>query len=325
MAPIKKIVLLYKNSSSIPDEIIQSMRDKIPEGFELSVCDISTPAEKRRTWLKEAEYVINYSVPFEDFDVIGSVKLFQLLSAGADLLNLQMFQELNIPVANNGSVNSSTVAEHAVLLMLSLLKKLPLHHNSMQEGDWIGHQHALQLRELRDKQVGIIGFGNIGQTVARIVSGFKGKVCYYDPFRASADVEKELNAQWVELQDLLKMSDIITIHMPLLKETRDLINYDEFKVMKPSALLINTARGPIINETALLDALDKNLIAGAGLDTFNTEPLTKENPFIGRDNVILTPHIAGTSIDNWERRIDFCFTNILRAEHGEALKAVISK
>jgi len=325
MSPKRKVVLLYKNNTSIPDEIIQSMKRKLPKGFELLVCDMTISVEKRRIWLKEAEYVIAYSVPFEDFDVIDSIKLFQLLSAGADLLNLQMFQERNIPVANNGSVNSSTVAEHTVLLMLSLLRKLPLHHNSIQDGTWIGHQHAMQLRELYDKQVGIIGFGHIGQTVARIVSGFQGKVCYYDPFKVTAEIEKDLNAQWVEMKDLLKMSDIITVHMPLLRSTRNLLSYDEFELMKPSALLINTARGPIINEAALLDALNQNLIAGAGLDTFNTEPLTNDNPFIGRDNVILTPHIAGTSVDNWERRIDFCFANICRSYRGEPLKAVINQ
>ncbi len=321
----KKIVLLYKNSASIPNQIIQNMQEKTPHGFELAICDMDTPAAKRRAWLKEAQYIVAYSVPFEDFDVIDSVKFVQLLSAGADMIDLAIFNDMNIPVANNGSVNAWTVAEHAMLLMLSLLKKLPTHHNSMQDGIWLGHQHALELRELRDKQVGIIGFGHIGQTVARMVGGFDAKVAYYDPFKAKPEVEKRLNAQWMELDELLKTSDIMTIHMPLLEQTRNLLSDNEFKLMKPSALLINTARGAIINQTALINALDQNLIAGAGLDTFETEPLTGDNPFIGRSNVILTPHIAGTSIDNWTRRINFCFDNILRVQNGEAPNALLNK
>ncbi|MFZ6042820.1 2-hydroxyacid dehydrogenase [Vibrio natriegens] len=325
MPTTKNIVLLYKNSTSIPDQVIEMLKARVPCGFALQVCDALTSDQERRSLLQKAEYVIVYSVPLNDFDVMGSVKLVQLLSAGSDLLDLEQFQRLGIPIANNGSVNAWTVAEHAVLLMLSVLRKLPTHHNSMQEGVWLGHKHALSIRELRNKQVGIIGFGNIGQSVARIVSGFQGKVRYYSNVRVSSDVENELDAQWMPLPELLKTSDIITIHTPLVDSTREMLSHDEFGLMKSNAILINTARGAIINETALLNALDNKVIAGAGLDTFVTEPRAEENPFTGRDNVVLTPHIAGTSIDNWDRRIDYCFSNIQSSLHGKPLKSVINR
>lgn len=324
MPSTQSIVLLYKNSSSIPDLVIEQIKSSVPAGFALHLCDDTTSDEERRSKLASAEFVIIYSVPFNDFDVLHNVKLVQLLSAGSDLLDLGRFRQLDIPVANNGSVNSWTVAEHAVLLMLSLLRKLPAHHNSMQNGDWLGHKHALSLGELRDKQVGIIGFGHIGQAVAHIVAGFKGKVAYYSRSRIVPETEQSLNATWMPLDQLLTTSDIITLHTPLVTETRQMLSFEQFSLMKRNALLINTARGAIVHEPALIDALDQGLIAGAALDTFAVEPLPADNPFINRDNVILTPHMAGTSIDNWQRRIDYCFANILRSVHGEALHSVIN-
>ncbi|MCE7644413.1 NAD(P)-dependent oxidoreductase [Vibrio fluvialis] len=325
MSPAKTIALLYKNSSSIPPQIIEAMKQRTPTGFTLEICDAQTSDDRRQAILKDAEFVMVYSVPLDDYDVLGAVKLVQLLSAGSDLLDVGKFRQLDIPVANNGSVNSWTVAEHTVLLMLGLLRKLPLHHNSMQHGIWLGHQHALSMRELRGKQVGIIGFGHIGQSVAQIVAGFQGNVCYYSRSQAPLDVEQQHNARWMPLNELLQTSDIITIHTPLLESTKSLLSYDEFQQMKPSSLLINTARGAIVDEAALVHALDNHLIAGAALDTFITEPLAKDNPFIGRENVIVTPHVVGTSIDNWERRIQFCFSNILRSLHGEPLHSVINR
>ncbi|WGY46856.1 NAD(P)-dependent oxidoreductase [Vibrio sp. ABG19] len=320
----QSIVLIYKNSSSIPELVIEQIKSSVPTGFALHLCDQTTSDEERRSKLANTQFVMIYSVPFNDFDVLHNVKLVQLLSAGSDLLDLDRFTQLDIPVANNGSVNSWTVAEHAVLLMLSLLRKLPAHHNAMQNGDWLGHQHALSLGELRDKQVGIIGFGHIGQAVAHIVAGFKGKVNYYSRSRIATETEQSLNATWMPLDQLLTASDIITLHTPLVAETRKMLSFEQFSLMKRNALLINTARGAIIHEPALIEALDQGLIAGAALDTFAVEPLPAANPFTNRDNVILTPHMAGTSIDNWQRRIDYCFANILRSVHGEALHSVIN-
>ncbi|MCA2015302.1 hypothetical protein LDJ79_04210 [Vibrio tritonius] len=324
MLTSKKIVLMYKGNKSIPDLIIERIKEGTPEGFSLYVCTNDTPVDERRAMIDGAKYLVNYSVPFEDFDKAGSLRFVQLLSAGADLLDLEHFKQLNIPVANNGSVNAPTVAEHTILMMLSLLKKLPTHHNSMVNGEWLGHKYALELGELCSKRVGIIGFGNIGQRVARIVKAFGGEVVYTDRGPVDKSIEEEFNTQWLPLDELLKTSDIITLHMPLFESTRNMIDAEQFAMMKPTALLINTARGPIVNQDALINALKNHTIGGAGLDAYHTEPLPADDELRSLDNVILTPHMAGTSIDNWQRRIDFAFDNIESVEKGIRPNAIIN-
>lgn len=323
MSDQKNILMLYKDSSSIPDQIIDEARAKAPAGYNLMVCDRHTAADERKQMVKSADYLVAYSVPFEDFEEIETLRLVQLLSAGFDSIDVPRFKTLGIPVANNGSVNSSTVAEHAVLLMLSVLKRLPVHHQSLQQGDWLGHRLALQLRDIRSKRVGIVGFGHIGREVARNLSGFRPELVYYDPYPASKEVEHELNIERVEFEELVRTSDIISIHLPLFEKTRGLISTKEFEQMKDTAIIINTSRGPVIDEEALVAALDSGLIGGAGLDVYGAEPLEANSRLLGRDNVVTTPHIAGTSVDNWERRLDFCYANIERVDRGEEPLALV--
>lgn len=316
MAAPQKIVLLYKKSS-IPDLVLKNAQAQAPKGFTFTPCEAKTPDDERKKQVASADYLIAYGVGFEDFEVAKSVKLFQVLSAGFDRLDLGKFKSLGIPVANNGGANAPTVAEHAVLLMLSVFKKLPLHHNTMQEGKWLGHQEALRMRELRDKQVGVVGFGHIGRETARNVRGFLANVAYFDPMGAPAEVEKQLSAKGMELDELIRTSDVVTVHTPLNKVTRGLFGAQQFTAMKPTAIFINTSRGPVMDEKALIAALDAGEIAGAGLDVFEEEPLAPNSPLLGRENVVVTPHIAGTTIDTWTRRLDFGFGNVVRVSKGE--------
>ena len=306
MADTENILLLF-NKSNIPDRILEDAKAQTPDGFTLTLCDSTLSDADRREKVGQADYIIAYGMGFDDFDVAEKVKLFQVLSAGYDRLDLERFKAMNIPVANNGGANAPTVAEMAVLLMLSVFKKLPLHHNKLHEGEWLGHREALKMRELRDKQVGIVGFGHIGRETARNVNGFLAHVAYFDPMGAPPEVEKELSAKRMELDELIRTSDVISVHTPLLPATRGMFSTAQFAAMKPTAIFVNTARGPVVDEAALIDALDKGEIAGAGLDVFEEEPLATDSPLLGRDNVVVTPHIAGTTIDTWTRRLDFGF------------------
>jgi phosphoglycerate dehydrogenase-like enzyme len=257
-----------------------------------------------------------YTVGFEDVDIAKKAKLMQILSAGYDRLNVPELAEAGIPLATNGGANAPTVAEHTLLLILSLYRKLPLHHAALKSGKWLGHQEVLGLNELRGKQVGIVGFGKIGQEVARMVNGFLANVVYYDVFKASDEVEQNLNAKRLELDALLRTSDIVTLHTPLTESSRGLINSKSLQSMKRNAILINTARGAAVVEKDLIDALDKGIIAGAGLDVFEKEPLG-DSPLLSFENVVLTPHTAGSTVDTWWRRLDFAFENIQRVSRGE--------
>ena len=210
------------------------------------------------------------------------------------------------------------------LLMLSVLKKLPLHHAALQRGEWLGLSEGLSMRELGGKQVGIVGFGRIGQAVARNVRGFLARVVYHDDRAAPAHIEAELEAKRVSFDALVETSDVVTVHTPLTDATRGLFDRRVFDRMKRTAILVNTARGPVVNQAHLVEALDRASIAGAGLDVFESEPLGADNPLLGRDNVVVTPHNAGTTIDTWTRRLDFAFSNIERVARGEAPHSVVN-
>jgi phosphoglycerate dehydrogenase-like enzyme len=316
MADREKIVFVYAKTH-VPQLIIDAAKEKLPAGFELTFCPNDTPDEERRAEIASADHLMAYATAFDDIDAVGKATLLQLLSAGYDRIDLDACRAKGVAVANNGGANAPTVAEHAILLMLSVYKKVPLHHNAMQAGEWLGPREGLSMRELRDKQVGIIGFGKIGQNVARMANGFLATVAYADVQSAPSEVEAELKATRMELDALLKTSDIVTLHTFLDESTRGMINADALRHMKKTAILINTSRGPVVDQAALIEALDAGEIMGAGLDVFEKEPLEADSPLLGRDNVILSPHNAGTTLDTWTRRIDNAFANFQRVSRGE--------
>ena len=312
---MEKIVFLYKQAN-VPDEIIDAAKKKTPAGFELILCEEKMSAEERRKNVAEADYFMLYTVGFDDVDIAKKAKLMQILSAGYDRLDVASLKSAGIPLATNGGANAPTVAEHTILLILALYRKLPLHHISLKNGEWLGHQEVLSLNEIRGKRVGIIGFGKIGQEVARMARGFLADVVYSDPVRADNKIEGELCASQVDFDELIRTSDIVTIHTPLTEDSRGLIDAKVLASMKESAILINTARGGAVVEGDLIDALTQKVISGAGLDVFEEEPLGG-SPLLELENVVITPHTAGSTIDTWWRRLDFAFENIGRVSRGE--------
>ena len=203
--------------------------------------------------------------------------------------------------------------------MLAVYKKLPLHHNAMLEGVWLGAKETLRMHELLDKTLGIIGFGRIGQEIARIAQGFQTKTLYYDPIPAPGALANEVNARNVSIETLLRESDVVTIHTALSAKSEGFISTEKLALMKPSAILINTSRGPVVDEPALIEALQTGKIAGAGLDVFVNETLEPESALRELPNVVLTPHMAGVTLDTWTRRIEFGFSNVeLVAGGGDA-------
>jgi len=319
----RHIVFLYKGAT-VPDPILARMREQVPEGFTLTPCEADTPDPVRRARVAEADYLIVYAVPFHDLDVATGVRLLQLLSAGYDRIDVAALAAAGIPVADNGGANGPTVAEFALLLMLGVLRRLPLHHDALQHGEWLGMREGLSLRELRDKQVGIVGFGRIGRDVARMVRGFLATPVYADTQAAPPEVEAELGATRMPLDELLASSDIVTLHTPLTDATRGLIDGPALARMKRGAILINTGRGPVVSNDALVAALDSGHLGGAGLDVFEEEPITAGHPLLARPNVITTPHVAGTTLDTWSRRIAFAFQNVQRVDRGEPALSVVN-
>ncbi|MEL0107257.1 MAG: NAD(P)-dependent oxidoreductase [Rhodospirillaceae bacterium] len=323
MADPEKIVYLHKEGHT-PDEIVDLFKKSVPDGFSLTFSSDKEPDEQRRALIADADYIIIYGRPFEDIDVAKKAKILQVLSAGFDRFDLDQLREAGLPVCNNGGANAPTVAEQVILFILALNKKFMLHHQGLQNGKWIGHVHAMDMYELRGKQLGIIGFGNIGREVARLTNGFLAKPVFCDEFDVPEDVKKEFNATQMSFEELISTSDVVTAHVPLNDSTRGMINRDVFKKMKNSAYYIATSRGPVTKEADLIAALDAGDIAGAGIDVFEDEPTSPDNPLLGRDNVVTTPHNAGTSIDTWIRRMEFGYANIVRVSKGEKPLAIVN-
>jgi phosphoglycerate dehydrogenase-like enzyme len=297
-----------------------------PPELDLMIHDHGTPEYYAAA--AEAKYYMGMTrnIDAKFFAAAKQMRLVQLLSAGYDRADVAAARKAGIPIANNGGANAIAVAEHALLLMLATLKKLTGLHADVCAGQWrSGPAGKAGVYELRGKTVGIVGLGNIGKKVARRAAAFDVDIQYYDIERLSEDEEDALGVRFVLFTELLRTSDIVTLHVPLDDTTRNMIGAPELAIMKPSAILINTCRGPVVNESALHEALKSNRIAMAGLDVMTDEPPKAENPLFVLPNVILTPHAAGPTVENWTDRFRNGYDNILRVEAGRKPKWVIDE
>jgi phosphoglycerate dehydrogenase-like enzyme len=326
---MQKLNILYEGQ--IPKTIRKELCLLLPEGFELEFSSDKTTKDERAESLQKAHFLMGFPGPIsaDELETATSVKLVQLLSAGYELFDVERATQLGIPVANNGGANSIAVAEHTILFILALYKKLCKHHNGLLNGIWVREKdHPLGLFELAGKQVGIVGFGNVGKALAKRLLAFETTINYYDVIRYRK-AEKKLSAKYLALEELLKRSDIVTLHLPLLETTRGIIGERQFALMKSSAILINTSRGGIIDEQALYEALKSGKIAGAGLDVFLRQDDMQKgkcvSPLFGLENVVVTPHYAGHTYDTWFRRIKIGYENIVRTAEGKKPRYVINK
>ena len=229
-------------------------------------------------------------------DLISAAEELLVISrtgGGLDNVDVAAASENGIIVTSNLGVNTISVAEHVLSLMLALTKRLAVMDHAVRS-DNFGIRYQNLPRDINGKTIGLLGFGRIGSEIGKICrQTFAMKVIAYDPYLS--DQKKNECHEWVRmvgLEELLSESDVISVHVPLTENTRHLVDAAEFALMKPDALLINTSRGGVVNETALAAALQNNQIAGAGLDVFGEEPVSTDNPLLKLDNVILTPHTA---------------------------------
>lgn len=295
-----------------------------PPQFELLIHDNGTPDYYRAAEQAEFYLGMTRNIDAKLFEAGRRLKLVQLLSAGYDRADLAAARRAGVPIANNGGGNAVAVAEHTIMLMLATLKKLTALHADVTGGLWrSGPAGKAPINELRGKTIGIVGLGNIGKKVARRAAAFDVDIQYYDIDRLSEDEEDALGVRFVLFTELLRTSDIVTLHVPLDATTRDLIGAPELALMKPTAILINTCRGPVVNEAAIHDALKDRRIAMAGLDVMTEEPPKAENPLFVLPNIILTPHSAGPTIENWTDRFRNGFDNLVRVQQGRQPKWVV--
>ncbi|HET9664313.1 MAG TPA: 2-hydroxyacid dehydrogenase [Burkholderiales bacterium] len=292
----------------------------LPKGFTIEV--LSRDPERRIQQLEQADFLMGFlrGMPLrpDDYPHLRNVKLIQLLSAGYDGVDLERLRQSGIPLCNNGGANSYAVAEHAILLMLAVYRRLPALDRLVRAGQWkssrLGEE---QEHELAGKTIGIIGAGMIGRTLARRLSGFEVNLLYHDPVRLTAADETQLNVSYRALDDLLKASDVVTLHAPYNASTRHLICDRTIGLMKRDAILINTARGELVDDAALHRALRDGRLWAAGLDAFEPEPPDPKNPLLTLENVVLSPHAAGPTWESWPKRFGNSYANIERVARGE--------
>ena len=307
-----------------PEVILDIARALTPSGFELVVTDLGTAEFYQAA--ADAEYYLGLARQMggEFFRAAPKLRLVQLLSAGYDRVDVEAARKAGVPVANNGGANAIAVAEHTVMLMLAVLRRLVRFHNDVVAGKWrVGNFAESRVYELAGKTLGIVGLGNIGKKVARRAAAFDMDVEYYDTARLTEDQEDALGVRFVLLDELLRTSDVVSLHVPLDDTTRNMLSGREFAMMKPSAILINTCRGPVVDEDALHRALTEGQIAAAGLDVMVDEPPAPNHPLFELPNVTLTPHSAGPTWENWTARFRNGFDNIQRVAAGRSPRWVI--
>jgi phosphoglycerate dehydrogenase-like enzyme len=310
--------------TGLAEKIVRVVTGHTPEGFETEVVFGDASRQEQMRAVEDADFIMVYGARLDD-EVLRSARgarMVQLLAAGYDSMNLPLLRELEVPCCNNGGANSHAVADHAVMLMLTLYKQLLPAFESTRDGRWNAPIDGLNTFEMADKMVGVLGIGNIGRQVARRVQGFDARVQYYDLFPLSEERERELGVGRVSIDDLFRTSDIVTCHTPLTPDTHHVVNRQRIGMMKPTALLINTSRGPVVDEEALIEALQQGRIAGAGLDVFEKEPVDPGNPLLSMANVAVTPHSAGTTWDTWFRRAEFAYRNMKGVWEGDPPMAV---
>jgi D-3-phosphoglycerate dehydrogenase len=242
--------------------------------------------------------------------------------AGVDKIDIVSATEKGIMVVNIPDYCISEVSDHTIALILSLVRRIPHFVSLVKKGDWLST--TLTTYRLKDKTLGIIGFGKIGKEVARKMHSFGLKIIVYDPF-INNDIAEKFNGKKVSLEKLLKESDIVTLHCPLTKETKHLINKETLRIMKKNCYLINTSRGGLVDESALYYALRDGWIACAAMDVLENEPPDQSNPLLEMENVIITPHIAWSSPEAI-RQLEFsAVEEIIRIIKGDAPNNIVNK
>ena len=317
------------------------MKIVVLDGFTLNPGDLSwdrlfdlgevvlhdrTPADKIKERSLEADVLITNKTPLteETINELPQLKYVGVLATGYNIVDTSAAKRRNIIVTNVPSYSTMSVAQLTFALLLELCHHVQKHSDSVMEGKWAESvdfsNWDFPLIELSGKTLGIIGFGNIGKKVADIATVFGMNIIAAS--RHETDQSERKNFRWAEINEVLAQADIVSIHCPLLPETKGLINADSLKRMKRSAFLLNTSRGPVVVEPDLADALNNGIIACAAIDVLSIEPPLKDNPLFKAKNCLITPHIAWATKEARGRLMDIAVNNLAAFINGKRVNVV---
>ena len=307
--------------TNIDAELRQVVADKALPGMDVVTAPADMDDDEKIDLVRDADFIMLFPGKISDrvLQAAPKCKLIQLLSAGYDEMNLPLAEDLGIAVANNGGANRVAVAEHTIMLMLATHRRMMWYANNVKAGLWKKEQdRKIDVFELEGKTLGIIGMGNIGRQVARRAAAFDLELQYYDKYHPLTPVEEEtMGIKAVPMDTLLETSDIVSTHVPLTRETYGMIGKRELELMKPTGVVINTSRGGVIDETALAEALISGTISAAGLDVMEHEPPDPNDPLLQIENLIITPHTAGPTLESIPKRAANAFENIQHVWSGQ--------
>jgi D-3-phosphoglycerate dehydrogenase len=296
------------------------LRALLPEGFVLTHGTARGDGHLKEI-LADADYAISgqIAVTGDVLRVAKKLKLLHKWGVGVDNLDLETARELGIKVARTAGSNAVAVGEFTLGLILATLRHIAYGHLHLQRGEWRGGRLPRDNFALSKKTVGLVGFGAIGQTVAKLLAGFGCAILYTQRNRASAEIEGATGARFATLSELLGASDVVCLHCPLTPQTADMIDYAALSTMKRTAILVNVARGGVVVEADLVRALREGVIHAAGMDVFSVEPLPADSILYGLDNLVLTPHIAAMTADSFAPTVKRMFANIEAVSRGRPL------
>ena len=302
--------------TGIPWEILKSV---VPDGFEVKTLDeLSYDCLVREA--SDADYfLVSGRLPIDKavLSAAKHLKMIQRTGVGTEMLDVEAIKSHGIPVYVNAGVNARSVAEHTLTLMLAALKRLPQINAQTHNCLWKKQQQGVTTHELYGKTVGLVGMGNIGRLVAAMLQPFGAKVIYTDVFRQKVEVEANLGLTYCEnFEAMLPQCDILSFHCPLTKENTEMLNNRTLAMMKDGGIVVNTARGKLINPEDLYEALKSGHIKAAALDTHYEEPMKEGYKLAELDNVILTPHIGGLSYEAFHQMMADAVENIVAFEEG---------
>lgn len=256
-------------------------------------------------------------------DNAPNLKVISNMAVGYDNVDVQVATQRGIPVGNTPGVLTETSADFAFALLMSVARRIPEAQQYVRNGEWkTWHPTVLSGQDIYGATLGIVGLGRIGQAVARRAKGFGMNILYHGG--SNTQVAEELGAKPVELDELLQQSDYVSLHVPLKDETHHLISTRELEMMKTTAILINTARGGVVDSKALHDALKNNVILSAGLDVTDPEPIPTDDPLLTLDNCVVVPHIASASVATRTKMAEMAVDNIIAGLNGQPLPTCIN-
>lgn len=308
-------ILLTNHYEGKPAEIIKSA---VPDGFELEMLE-SVSQQELEGKVKEADYLLvsgRLKINRTVLENATNIKMIQRTGVGLDSIDLEYIRNHDIPFYVNRGVNAQSVAEHTILLMLASLRNLVEINENIKRGIWKKQAQGVCTHELCGKTVGLIGMGAIGRKVAGMLKAFGAKVLYNDVSKMKQEDENALGIKFSTREEIIEKSDIISLHCPLTDDTRHMINDRAVNKMKNGVILINTARGGLIDEAALINGIKNGKIAGAGIDVYEKEPVDNSE-VLNLQNVITTPHIGGVTYDSFYQMMYQAMRNIEMFDKGQ--------